>query len=211
MGFPQQLPTAHSWDPQQPPQDIPCHSPPLPHGLRGHSLQGCWAEGTCARSGAGGGEGLGAAQQGRTRCGTNVRGDPQRGWSRGDVTCVELRAVDRSHHWVQLPACGQGEPVRPGASSPRCSPPPRLCSKGPRLPSPVSCWAWGARGGLHPCTGQAAAALPSAQGCGGCLLQELSGSLAARVPRDAPAHRNSSSPRAGPYHWCRGWQPSCSS
>lgn len=147
MGFPQQLPTAHSWDPRQPPRDIPCHSPPLPHGLRGHSPQGCWAEGTCARSGAGGGEGLGAAQQGRTRCGTNVRGDPQRGWSRGDVTCVELRAVDRSHHWVQLPACGQGEPVRPGASSPRCSPPPRLCSKGPRLPSPVSCWAWGARGG----------------------------------------------------------------
>lgn len=66
--------------------------------------------------------GLLAQQRGRTWCGAEIRGDPQWGQPRPDITCVELRAVDCSHHRVQLPACGQGERVRPG-HPPRSAPP----------------------------------------------------------------------------------------
>lgn len=59
-----------------------------------------------------------------------------------NVTCVEFRAVDCSHHWVQLPACGQGELVRIGHSA--------WCSE-EQQPHPQ---AGGGHGGLRSCTGQ---------------------------------------------------------
>lgn len=111
-------------------------------------------------------------------------GDPRQGRPQPDVTCVELGAVDRSHHRVQLPACGQGEPVRPGAPSLWCSPHPPAGLQGATAPIPGQLQGVGCLGGgLHPHTGQGAATLPSAQGCGRILLQELSGSLAAREHR----------------------------
>lgn len=74
-------------------------------------------------------------------------GDPRQGRPQPDVTCVELGAVDRSHHRVQLPACGQGEPVRPGAPSLWCSPHPPAGLQGATAPIPGQLQGVGCLGG----------------------------------------------------------------
>lgn len=121
-------------------------------------------------------------------------GNPQQVLLQPDVTCVEFRAVDCSHHWVQLPACGQGELVRTGH-----------CLHGALRGNSRRRRARGAAL-LH---WAGAAALPFACRCGRHSLPELHGRQTVPVPGGAPACCSPCSLDAGPYRWCRGWPPSC--
>lgn len=211
--------------PSQPPQGIPCQSLPLsPEPAGDTAPQGRWGRGsgrgeavhTGVREGERGRGLLIAQSSGGAGHGAEPTfwgGDLRRGPPRPDITCVELGAIDCSHHRVQLPACGQGEAVRPGAPAVQRSPHPRPGSEGPQLPSRHGRGAWGARGGgaaSHTGPGVPLSRLPKgAEGvrCGSSAASRQRGSAGAGgFPRCSPG-----SPRAGPYRWCRGWQPSCSS
>lgn len=87
------------------------------------SLAGTWPRGDAGQGDRVGvkdrerGWGLLTAQSsGRHSTELTFGGNPQQVLLQPHVTCVEFGAVDCSHHWVQLPACGQRELVRTGHS-----------------------------------------------------------------------------------------------
>lgn len=92
------------------PQGIMSQSIPLcPQRCPGDGAAGERPPGGPQREGDGGGSGA-------------CHGQGERGWGALRVTCIELGAVDSSHHRVQLPACRQGGLVSWGGSPPCCTP-----------------------------------------------------------------------------------------
>uniref|UniRef100_A0A8C9F3R3 Cytosolic endo-beta-N-acetylglucosaminidase n=1 Tax=Pavo cristatus TaxID=9049 RepID=A0A8C9F3R3_PAVCR len=122
-------------------------------------------------------------------------------------TCVELGAVDSSHHWVQLPACKQGRLMSWGGTCGSVHPSWHPTGLPPWLPSLGGA---GARCQVQ----QGAATAASGQGHRAHVLQ-LSLAAMEMVPRAAQhlshARAHSVSLCTGPYRWCRGSQSSCSS
>lgn len=133
-----------------------------------------------------GGEGLGGTQT-AARWST---AQPQHGAEARGVTCIELGAVDSSHHRVQLPACRQGGVVSWGGAH-RAAPPVLVTP--PQLPAPGWLQGSGHPMGLCPPVQMGAATLVSGQAPRGICCR----SSAAAVQRWRRA-LGCSAPRAVP-------------